>query len=470
MYAMKSKIIIPRKDHEIYFIQAPVGLRSYKKKRYVLNTLSELHPGFSADCDVDIKSVMFNKSRWFMATVMASDVLSEYRILYNGALFYTNTSILVCEKIFSSNGPVKVDDEQIGFDPQENKPVSIPLENEGNPESGNLKGKLTKIKARESVFKMKNTKLIYAAIFISLAALSALLLMFINFSGNNREIPFIITEQSETPRSENIYLPGIISVLADISKIFLNENGLIEGWQYNEEGNPCIIIQSSNISALITHNYFSKYEYFLLHDIQNIHYEGVKPLLTVVFNGRRNSYSIPGSLAFTDKDKMIVEISELKDLLIEKNVKIISEILPCAANYYLTYIISFKADEKSLVDSLETMEEFCEKYSMRVKNMDISPEADKKSFFITCALSRADIQDGRITKLDEGKESILPAFGYKPEEIKPVKIQMEEIKPQVLTPVEVPVIVRVIGSITDSDGRNEYYQDLNGKISIRNEL
>ena len=471
---MKQKIIIPRKDHEIYFIPMPEGLKSNMAKKHVYDTLSELHPGFSVNSHVDIKSIVLNKKRWFMAAVIAADILAEYRIMYRGALFYTNTSILAYEKSFLSNNPASVDDELIGFDSEKNMPVSIPMDIEKTSGGQYLAGKLDHVSMRCSVFKRNNTKLFAAAILAGFAVLAVFLLVYFYSNTNMYKPVDIITEYDSSLRLEEqpaqiVYIPSAAGILAHISELFLLENGEIESWQFNEGAQPVIIIQSKNMSPLIAHTLFSGLEYIVLQDIQNVNYTDGKPRLTITLNLKLDIYSMPVSLPFTDKNTMFAEIEKLTDLLKDRNAAIYSEILPSVNNSFQSYTISFTADDKSLVHSMEVIEEFCEKYSIRVKSLNVSAEADKKTFVITCTFSQADILNGRIKKFDVKNESIPLAFGYRPVEVKRIKIQTEEKQTLISVPEERIVIGKMIGSIADADGKNIYFYNSDGKITIRNE-
>ena len=152
---MKQKRIILRKDHEVYFIQKPDSLKRTKIHTFVLSMLSELHPGFSSDTSVDIKPVVLNNTCWLMVTVIASEVLTEYRILWKDAILYTNTSIMVHNKDFINIAPYIVDDELIGYDKENNKPVSLPLDGSGPNENQKHTLSPENIPTSNSVFSRK---------------------------------------------------------------------------------------------------------------------------------------------------------------------------------------------------------------------------------------------------------------------------------------------------------------------------
>jgi len=470
---MKQKIIIPRKDHEIYFIPAPDKIKFYMMKKHVLDALSELHPNFSIDSHVDIKSVYFNKKRVFMATVIASDVLKEYRIMYKDALFYTNTSILANEKRFSTYCTSALDDELIGFDSEKNIPVSIPLDTVNTSGDQVLSGRLKNIPLKCSVFSRNIEKWTAASILTGLIILT--LFLIINFKSNTDNQNYIdITSEdhsnyrfAEQP-SQIINMPSVISMLAHLSQLYLQANGEIENWQFNGETDPVIIIKSKNITALKAKELFNELEYIALQDIQNVNYTDGKPQMTIELHQKKNVYSQPVSFAFGDKNTMYAEIAELTDSLAGIKIDILSEILPSAHNNFQFYTLSFKTNDINLIGSMEIIEEFCEKFSLQIKRLDVFLQSDRKIFIVTCSISPTDIQKIRIVKLDAEKESIPLAFGYKPVEVKQIKINEEK---QIIASIhqEIPDIGKIIGSITDAGGKNVYFQNSNGKFTIRNE-
>ncbi|MCL2243642.1 MAG: hypothetical protein FWC03_04150 [Treponema sp.] len=471
---MKTKRIISRKDHEIYFIPRPEDLKPHNTKRHVFDTLSELHPVFSSKCQVDIKSFLFNKKRWFMASVISADVLSDYKLMYRGASFFTNTSILAHEKDFIKSNPVKVDDELIGFDSEKNIPVSIPLENTVLNNEQSLSCKLSNIPSRCSVFRESKTKWFNAAIIACLAVLVMFIFASAYLNTGIAKPVDIITKYFEEKSEEIIYFPSAVSILAGISEIILSENGVIENWQLNENAFQYITIQCSNVSASAAYKLFSELDYLVLQDIQNVNYIDGKPQLTVILNKKQDYFSLPVSLVITN-NKFIDEFAELTSLLKNLNIEIFSEILPSVINNSLYYSISFSANEKNIVSSMEVLDDFCEKYSFNIKRLDVSAETDKKTFPVTCTLSSVDLQNGRFKILDSKNEFIPLAFGYKPVEAKRKIFITEEKRKNpeeeyeiISEPVETINMIKIIGSITDADGMKIYFHDNEGKITIRN--
>jgi hypothetical protein len=61
MYAMNKRILIPRKDHEIYFIPLPEGIKRKNTSQFIADKLHELHPGFSSSSVFDMQKIVLNQ-------------------------------------------------------------------------------------------------------------------------------------------------------------------------------------------------------------------------------------------------------------------------------------------------------------------------------------------------------------------------------------------------------------------------
>ena len=58
-----NKVIIPRRDHEVYFISLPNEIKGRQIKACVTAQLDKLHPGFSSALQVDLQNFSFDKKR-----------------------------------------------------------------------------------------------------------------------------------------------------------------------------------------------------------------------------------------------------------------------------------------------------------------------------------------------------------------------------------------------------------------------
>jgi hypothetical protein len=455
MYAMSIKKIIPRKDHEVYFIPMPKEFKSYTAQQFVFDALSELHPVFSATTRVDIQTLIFNESRWFMVTVMESETLAEYQIMWQGAVFYTNTSILVHTKDFIHNAPRIIDDELIGFDTEKNKPVSVPLDAVGTTAVQSLLEDIKYISSRHGVFVKRMPKWFITTILVVVVLFTSIPL--VNYFYNRKAIqPKNTVAQTDEQVTEIIYIPSAITMLAKVSEYFTQANGEIQQWQYNENIDPYIVLQCKGISVLTAHAIFNQLEYTDLQDIQDVRYIDEIPYLTVALNIKRNVYSLPVSTQFLIQN--IASISaELTEALHNQNIIIVSETLPATSNNYSLYTMTYTAGGWNLVNSMETIVQLCKNYTLRVKSLNIAISSDKNIFTVTCGLSSNEKQDVFVPMLVVEKDKIPIAFGYKPNRQSTITVQTQQ-KPRESS---------VIGTIKDLNGETIYFYNPEGKIQIR---
>ena len=451
---MKSKIIIPRKDHEVYFIISPEGIKRRDAQYMIYDKLSELHPGFNATTRVDIKTIELNETKWFMVTVMAGETLAEYQIIHKKAILYTNTSIMANTKNFTINAPEKIDDELIGFDIKKNEPVSIPLEIEKDSKNQIFAGDMEKVPFMHGVFNKEKPKWITAA-----AAVFVMMLVFLPviFISNNKDKDTITTPvQYERQIDKKELIPSAFSLLANITELFLMENGEIERWQYNTANNPEVTIQCSGISALTAVTIFGHVKYFALDDIHNINYTNGIPAATIYLRTKHDNYLTPVSYAFANQENILIAAEELTVLFDNQNITINSEIFPSAGNGFMTYTISYTAEERMLVGSMNIIEEICNKYSLFVRSFDIASNSEKRTFTITCAFSFNETFSSEIVPNDK-KQKIPLAFGYHPAGYLTYTPIIEQI----------PERTSLIGTIKDSNNHTIFFHDSEGKIKTR---
>jgi len=453
---MSNKKIIPRKDHEVYFILLPKDIKTNAVQKFVFNALSELHPAFSSTTCVDIQTLIIKDSCWLMVTVIESETLSEYQFMWRGAILYTNTSILAHKKDFISNAPRIIDDELIGFNAEENKPISIPLDTVNTAADSSLLENIKHIPTRHGVFVKKTPKWF---IVMFLAVIFMLISMpLINFIYNKKVLqPKITITKYDEQETEIIYMPSAITILAKISEYFVQANGEIQQWQYNENNDPCIILQCKGISVFSAHEIFDQLEYLNLQDIQDVRYIDDIPWLTITAKLNNNFYSLPVFSQFLMQGTMLAINAELTESLQSQNLIIVSETLPSVGNNYSLYTITYTAKDQNLVRSMEIIEHMCESYSLRVNSLFISTGSNKSIFTITCSLSSIVSQNGFESKLTVEKEKIPVAFGYKPVRQPVVNVQSQQKTRE--TPV--------IGTIKDFSGETVYFHNTEGKIQVR---
>jgi hypothetical protein len=456
---MKKKII-PRRDHEVYFIPLPQGIKTKQIKDFTLEQLDRLHPGFSMAPAFDLQHFVFNKKRWIMATVMEAETLVEYRLLNKGAVFYTNTSIAAHGRNFTDGGINEINGERIGFDAEKNLPVSEPLETEekkGMPETA---ARLGSVPPWHGVFRKKTPGWIIAS--IAAAAILLFLILFIsNITPTAKTEPVgRQTEQQAEAEAEIKYLPGAIEILTRISSDIVEAGGKMPVWQYNENNDPLIVMQLRGIEVLEAQRIYSRYEYAYLQDIKNVNYIDGMPHITVSVNTAKTGHAVLEPLEFPDQSSILPLLMEIKNNLKRNGISIVSELLPVSGDSKIPYTITYTAKDKNLIRSLEIINDACDNYSLRVKTMDISISGDMHGFTVICALAYCNPVNNAENGLGNEKNMIPLAFGYR----EPPLLQATPVASKPEKKPEPPAI----GTIKSGDDRVIFYRDTtDGKIKTR---
>ena len=453
-----KKMIIPRKDHEVYFFTLPINVKKKHFKNYVYEQLDKLHPFFLAYSSIDIKILKFNKNKWIMATVMKTETLTEYKIINRNTVFYTNTSIEVSKKDFIKKGINKINDEKIGFDPNTNEPVSIPLESD--EKSNDSPVELNKITIKHAVYNKKAVKWYFIPCFAAL-----IVLFFISSTFFSTETNKIISEsETETiifePLPEKKQMPSSIEILSIFSEDIVREDGKILSWKYNEDFDSFIVVQISDVEILNTYEISNLYEFLYLYTIQDIRYNDGKPTFTVFLNAEKDYYrSVLNS--FPDQSIILPLFADFKNKLLEQDIYLISEILPNSPNNL--YTITFTAKDWNLVSSLEIINEFCMNFPFTVKSMDITINSDNNRFTVVSSFSYGNELNQLFSNFSADISKIPIAFGYR-----------ENTPAPIIRPVTVDFTepdLAILGSIRDSNGQLTFYRDIDdGKIRIRGDL
>ena len=471
-----NKVIIPRKDHEVYFLPLPDELKTRQIPVFAAEQMEKLHPAFSSSSLLDLQQLIFGKKRWIMATVMNAGTLTEYKILEKGKTFYTNTSIAVRRKDFLQNGINTIDDERIGFDAEKNEPVSIPdepakgLDCPGslpdliNRQIPELETELKTIPSRFSVFGKKLPKGRIAAVTVITALMVFLTSAFSITKQEKKAMPepktnTLLPVTPTEPERETKYLPFSIEILAEISSYIVKAGGKMTQWQYNGDIQPLVTIQLQGINALAAYEICDLLEYVYLEDIRDIRYINGEPHITLHISAG-TSYSTFTAGMFSGQNSTLSMIAELTGTLRQQGVSIVSEGLPGAGNGNLFYTITYTAKDRNLIQSLETIADTCSRYSLWVNNMDISISSDDTRFSVACTLSHNYETSPAITLPGE-KDKIPAAFGYREPRVPVAAPVIKEIPKNEIEPP-------VIGSIKDGGGNTVFYRDTdNGKIQVR---
>jgi len=468
---MKKKII-PRRDHEVYYLSPPDDIKEKQLRPFIMEQLNRLHPAFTASTVFDHRLFVFNKTRWIMVTVMEEGTFAEYRILYKGAALYTNTSIAACNKDFVNGGIKTIDDESIGFDLVKNCPVSLPLEPEKTGENQELAGRLKSIPVGHGVFLKSAPKKIFvfaaAAVVIVLSVFSIYYLLL----KNKVELLPIVEIQPE-PLPEIKKLPGAVKILAKVSADIIEAKGEIVRFQYNEEIESLLVIQLRSIDVSKAHEIFSDYEYVFLQDIQNVNYIDGDPYITLNVKIMEEDYALLASTIFPEQSSFIPVITELNNAFRQNGIAIISETLPTSSNNY--YVITYTANDREIVSSLEIFTALCEKYPLKISNMDITINDEKQRFTVVNTLSHSENETVEQFVPEATPSTIPLAFGYRNPPA-PVTRPVYRVPRPIMETKKVPepeIIPEqprstAVGTISGGNKQVEFYHDpVDGKLKMR---
>jgi hypothetical protein len=471
MVAMK-KIIIPRRDHEVYFIPVLQAFGPKQVRSFAAAQMEKLHPGFSGEAALDIKRLVFNKARWAMVTVMEAETLEEYRVLHRGTRFFTNTSIAVYKKDFLPGGIKTIGDERIGFDSEKGAPVSIPLES-GVSESRQTEQSKTgdpsrpkamkAIPARSVVFaRKKRAWRITAMIACAMAPLPLLFFPAAKDAGETARVP-VTVKAAEPPQLK--YPPPAIEILSDFSAALFEAGGKITRWRYNESASPLVVIETRGMDVLSLRNAINQYSYVVLEDISDVRYIDGESQFSVSLTAVRNGYVTPTVGTFFSQNFSLPIYSDLTGEFRRNGISIISETLPSDENGNALYTVTYTAKDRDLIRSMEIITGICDKYPVRVKGMDVSIGGEGSLFTVVCSLSQSDAPRYTIASLGDERAYIPKAFGYKepappPLTLPPQKVASVQVQePQTSQAQEIKPELSIVGTIRDGQGQVLFYRD-----------
>jgi len=470
-----KKIIIPRRDHEVYFIPVPKVLGPKQTRSFAAAQMEKLHPGFSVEAALDIKRLVFNKARWVMVTVMEAETLEEYRVLHRGARFFTNTSIAVYRKDFITGGIRTIGDERIGYDHENGSPVSIPLESgvheSRQPEQdGSSRSKALKaVPARCGVFaKKKQAWRVTAMIVCALAPLPLLFFPAAKGADEMAGVPFAVNVPESPPVLK--YPPPAIEIISEFSTALVGAGGKITRWRYNESASPLIVIEMRGIDVLSLRNIITQYDYVVLEDISDIRYIDGESQFIVFLNAVRNGYMTPPTGTFFSQNFSLPIFTDLTGEFRRNGISVISETLPSDENGNALYTVTYTAKDRTLTRSMEIIMAITDKYPVRVKVMEISLGGEGSLFTVVCSLSQFDAPRYATRSLGDEKDKIPKAFGYtEPAPPPPVPKAVAALAPvqvqELQAPQTPPSEVSVVGTIRDDRGQTLFYREAgDGKI------
>ncbi|GHV77504.1 hypothetical protein AGMMS49942_23250 [Spirochaetia bacterium] len=466
MYAMKKHILLPRKDHEVYFLSPDPRIKGKKLTRFIADTLPELHPGFSAATVFDTQSVTLDTRRWIMITVIKQEVLTEYRIVNPGALFYTATALLVHLPGFADHPFYYFPGETIGYSKDTKEPVSLPQNENGNTMPGAdefVADLLVHASGSYCVFKKKARPLfIFFPLLFGAAALCVFVVYHYHTNTNKKAVKpvTIISEPAVTIQTA----PGPFMALAETANAILNTGGTILLWRYNENAVPTFMIDISGSDTVQLFDALRVLEYVRTNTISDIQYHDGKPAYTLSLSFDTELYQLPVHAAFTDQEEGLFMLSAVRTALIRNQAHIVSETLPSGGNGNTSCAIAFTCGVTNFVKTLEELEVLAKDRTARIEALSVSFDRQKNIFLCSCSFSKIQEYSNVIALTGSDAELIPAAFGYKKPPANPGKI----VTP-VLTEDELSGYTK-IGVIRNDDNQMiTYYRNKEGKIITQEE-
>jgi hypothetical protein len=471
MHTVKKRILIPRKDHEIYFIRFPANIKRKNLSRYISDKLLESHPGYSSSSVFDFKNVKIDKTVWLMITVMENEILTEYRILNPGAAFFTNTGILVYGRDFINRPKYYFSTETIGYNKETGEPVSLPYINHENittlENEEYISQKINSIKTRYSVYRKSDLLILY----IFLAAISVFslsLLVYWKFQPPGSEIPGQTASAEAVETIEVKTTPSPFMMLAEISHSVLQTNGTIYQWQYNENNDPSFILSINGSDTTEIYESLRSYSYLKPNNISEVQYISGNPAYTLTLSLINAQYSVPQYRAFRGREDILPALSLLRTNFSKLKAEIISETLPSETNRYSVCTLNAGCEAEDFITALEAVEDILFKESMRIQFINLSLNTEKDVFNFTFSFAPVDTVNYSPSLINEYKETIPVAFGYRKVIPKAVPVFTQKARPVELVP-ETLEYTKIGKIINEEGGSIIYFRNKEGKIITREE-
>jgi hypothetical protein len=466
MYTMRKKILLLRKDHEVYFISLPEGIKRGRVAAYVEDTLHERHPGFSPASARDLQSVSVDGREWIMATVMEHETLAEYRLTHPRALLFTATSVLVNRPGFPHMGMTVLADETVGYDAHNKLPVSVPVTetSEDYKPAADISTLLMKTPSRYAVFKTRRPPILYALFLVPLAALGAVILASPRLPPPEEPVIVEVPAAIPAPKPD---APDPLTTLAELAGTIREARGTIDLWHYDEMTEPALTIQLTGLEADTMYGMITAFPYAFIHDISDISYAGTVPRYTARLSRNTGDYRSPEFRGFTTQEEALRLFSLLRERFSALQVTVISESPPPPAMESGIGTVTLEVGGRDIVRTLEAVGETFAGHGLGIRAMTVSLDRARGIFTFSCSfMPYRDILDPLPLAATERGDAIrgdaIPAaFGY---------AEKKAPEPVTVRPQPEPPPYTPIGVIKD-EARNTltYYKNPEGKIIIQEE-
>jgi hypothetical protein len=470
---MRKKILLPRKDHEVYFINLPEGIKKRRVAAYVEDTLHERHPGFSPASVCDSHRVSIDGRKWIMATVMEHETLAEYRLTHPRALLFTATGVLVRRHGFPRMGMTVLADETVGYDVRDNLPVSLPVREtpEDDKPAADISTLLKKTPSRYSVFRTRRSPVLYALFLLPPAALGAIILARPRLPPPEVPVTLEVPAVIPAPKPD---APDALTTLAELAGAIGAGRGTIDHWQYDETTEPALTIQLTGLEADTMYGMITAFPYAVIHDISDISYAGTIPRYTVRLSRNTGAYRIPDLRGFTTQEESLRLFSLLRERFSVLQVRVVSESPPPPATGTGAGTVTLEVEGRDLAGALEAAGETFNGYGLGIRAMTVSLDKSRGIFTFSCSFMPCRDIPGPSLSAEVNNtifgdaiftDAIPAAFGYIEKKVPEKAPEAVTVSPQPEKPS-----YTTVGTIRD-EGQNTimYYKNPEGKIIIQEE-
>jgi hypothetical protein len=465
---MRKRVLIPRKDHEIYIIpvngKAPP--RGKDLDRLVRDTLRVSHPGYSDTTEYDVKRVTAKSKRYLVITVIEKSTLTEYRLLNRHCPFYTATSLILARGESRVPEPFVAADETIGLTGT-GEPYSLPADNPGlaKSEEDERVARLMKNAGKHSrVFRKPNP---FRICLIPAVPVILVIFSLVYYYGTNKPAP---SSSPVEPVPEIPFLPSAFDILADISDRIVNNRATLLHWHYDENADPVIRVSVEGTDAESLLEAISGIPYAVLYTISDIHYVSRKANYELALSLNKEDYAVPLQYIIDNQRLSRALIPALRSGITEEGGTVQSEILPVQANGYASSIV-FSGGKDMIAKIFDMFERTLGNGKARVVYMDAYIETGRFNASVTF-VQGYDMPDNQMPPGRFGV--IAAAFGFDaaavPEKAGiPVQRQIGREEKKETENGQREGYVK-IGVIRDGNGKSfVYYRTAEGRIITESE-
>jgi hypothetical protein len=421
----------------------------------------------------DVKITLVDGNKYLIITAIEKAALTEYRLLYRGASFYTATSLLFPEKSAGMTEPVVLPGETIGVNAQ-GEPYSYPADNpgdEGGEDNGRIVQLLKKAGGKNQVFKKSRAAVYYmlpTALLLGTVATAALY-----YPGQRPPPPPPAMES----REEKAPIPSPLSIVADISGIVLQAGGIILQWHYDENADPVgrMAVEGAEAGALLES--IRGLSYITPVTISDIRYAERKAHYEITFTFNGEEYSAPHQYAPGGTGIPRSVPAKIRAEILGNGGMIELETLPMEANGHSAGIV-FSCAGRSFEKTAGGIGGILRESGARITYMDMYAESN--IFHVSLTVTQSYGMPEYYMAHDK-LSAIIPAFGSVIAPEKEIAITTAEEQPggkereMPAGPEEPGEGTRKngyvkIGAIRDSGGQlHVYYKTKEGKIIAETE-